>query len=240
MNKTTFWFVALICGWLGMIVPALAADSLLLAAGAGYKKPVESLCAQFSQDTGIEMRRFYGNIAQILAQSERDGRVDVLIGDGKFLDKSRLELSRRVYLGTGRAVLAWTRGVKLERLADVTNLARVAMPDPKQAIYGRAAAEYIEYAGLRFAKAPMVVATVPQISTYLVTGEIDAGFINLTETLALRDKIGGYIELPTDSYTAIRIQAVLPVQAEPHPVRERFADYLTSEHARTILREFGL
>ncbi|OZB67893.1 MAG: molybdenum ABC transporter substrate-binding protein, partial [Thiomonas sp. 14-64-326] len=38
---------------------ALAADpaGLLLMAGAGYKRPVEALCADFTRDTGIAVER---------------------------------------------------------------------------------------------------------------------------------------------------------------------------------------
>ena len=31
----------------------------------------------------------------------------------------------------------------------------------------------------------LIVGTVPQVSTYLLSGEVDVGFINLTEAMAL-------------------------------------------------------
>lgn len=232
--------LALMLGWLGLIAPATAAEALLLAAGAGYKKPFEELCAQFSDETGIEVRRQYGNIQQILTQVERDGRVDVLIGEGHFLDRSGLRFEQRVPLGEGRLVLAYARGVRLERPEDVAGLARVAMPDPRQGIFGRAAHEYIEHAGLRFGRTPMVVSTLPQVAAYLASGEIDAGFINLTEALALGERIGGWIELPRTHYAPVRIEVALPAGLAPHPLRETFVRFLGTDAARAILNRHGL
>jgi len=230
----------LLLGWLGAAAPVLAGEAILLAAGAGYKKPFEELCTRFTEASGIEVRRLYGNIHQILTQAQRDGRVDVIIGEGHFLDRSGQRFDRRVPLGEGRLVLAYARGVRLERPEDVAGLTRVAMPDSRQAIFGRAAQEYIEHASLQFDKAPMVVSTVPQVSAYLASGEIDAGFINLTEALALGERIGGWIELPRGSYCPIRIEAALPAAETPHPLRERFVQFLASDAARAILTRHGL
>lgn len=232
--------LVLLLGWMGAAAPVLAGEAILLAAGAGYKKPFEELCERFVEETGIEVRRLYGNIHQILTQAKRDGRVDVIIGEGHFFEHSGLRFDRRVPLGEGRPVLAYARGVRLVHPEDVVSLARVAMPDPRQAIFGRAAREYIEHAGLHFDKAPMVVTTVPQVAAYLASGEIDAGFINLTEALALGERIGGWIELPRGSYTPILIEAGLPAEEEPHPLRERFVQFLASDEARAILSRRGL
>lgn len=225
--------------WLGLSGTAWA-DSLLLGAAAGYKKPVEALCQAFERENGVNVRRFYGNVAQILAQSERDGRVDVIIGDQVFLEKAGLSFAQRVDLGSGRAVLAWARGVTLERLEDLPRLERVTMPDPAQAIYGRAATEFLQHSGLEREVKLRVVGTVPQVAAYLVRGEIDAGFINLTEALALGDSIGGYLELPQASYTPIRIEAALVRRDENAAARVRLADFLATPEVRTLLARFGL
>ncbi len=241
MHMVRIWgLLALLLGGLGASAPALAEDALLLAAGAGYKKPFEALCARFTEETGAEVRRMYSNIQQILIQVERGGQVDVIIGEGYFLDRSGLRFDARLPLGEGRLVLAYARGVQLGRPEDATRLARVAMPDPRQAIFGRAAREYIDRSGLRFDKPPMVVSTVPQVAAYLASGEIDAGFINLTEALALGEQLGGWIELAPDRYSPIRIEAALPATATPHPLRERFLHFLQGDTARAILDRYGL
>ncbi len=228
-----------------VLTPVARADGLLLGAAAGYKKPMEAVCTEFERESGLKLRRFYGNISQIVAQSARDGRVDVLVGDRAFLDKSGIAFSRRITLGQGRAVLAWRRGLHLQKLDQLATLRKVAMPDPKQAIYGRAAEEFLAHAALAPAAPPKVVGSMSQVVAYLVSGEVDAGFINLTEALALGDAIGGYLELPGESHTPILIEAAFPVREDAPDARnaawvERFAGHLAASGTRSVLHGFGL
>ena len=237
---------------------ALAADpvGLLLMAGAGYKRPVEALCADFTRETGIPVERSYGNLQQIFAQARASGRVDVLIGDADFIDHAKdLSLPQRQTLGQGKLVLAWRRKLLGRRspdpitdpVRDLPEMQSITLPNPQQAIYGRAAEQWLKAKGLW---APLqdklkIVQTVPQVSAYLTTGQIDAGFLNLTEVLAVKGQLGGYLELQpgADSYAPIDIVAAFPeqtAQPETSASRARFAQFLQSAQAQEILRRAGL
>ncbi|MDE2269129.1 MAG: molybdate ABC transporter substrate-binding protein [Thiomonas sp.] len=237
---------------------ALAADpvGLLLMAGAGYKRPVEALCADFTRETGIPVERSYGNLQQIFAQARASGRVDVLIGDADFIDHAKdLSLPQRQTLGQGKLVLAWRRKLLGRRspdpitdpVRDLPEMQSITLPNPQQAIYGRAAEQWLKAKGLW---APLqdklkIVQTVPQVSAYLTTGQIDAGFLNLTEVLAVKGQLGGYLELQpgAGSYAPIDIVAAFPAetaQPETSARRARFAQFLQSAQAQEILRRAGL
>ena len=245
--------------WLGAVplVRAQATPALLVMAGAGYKRPVEALCSAFTQATGIVVERSYGNLQQIFAQAKASGRVDVLVGDASFIDKAQdLALPRRIRLGQGILTLAWRR--KLPVPAGVSGLAgvrellaepeySVAMPNPQQAIYGHAAQQLLQAQGLwdGLQNRIKVVGTVPQVSAYLASGDMDLGFINLTEALALKDQLGGFIQLPSGdgSYTEVAIVAASP-EASNSPEAlaniQKFALFLETPGARDILRRAGL
>ena len=251
--------VAALALWLGAapLVRAQAAPALLVMAGAGYKRPVEALCSAFTQATGIVVERSYGNLQQIFAQAKASGRVDVLVGDASFIDKAQdLALPRRIRLGQGILTLAWRR--KLPVPAGVSGLAgvrellavpdySVAMPNPQQAIYGHAAQQLLQAQGLwdGLQNRLKVVGTVPQVSAYLASGDMDLGFINLTEALALKDQLGGFIQLPSGdgSYTEVAIVAASP-EASNSPEAlaniQKFALFLETPGARDILRRAGL
>ena len=237
---------------------ALAADpaGLLLMAGAGYKRPVEALCADFTRETGIPVERSYGNLQQIFAQARASGRVDVLIGDADFIDHAKdLNLPQRQTLGQGKLVLAWRRKLLGRRspdpitdpVRDLPEMQSITLPNPQQAIYGRAAEQWLKAKGLW---APLqdklkIVQTVPQVSAYLTSGQIDAGFLNLTEVLAVRGQLGGYVELQpgADSYAPIDIVAAYPAQGAQTATeadRAKFAQFLQGEAAQHILRRAGL
>lgn len=232
-----------------------APQPLLLFAGAGYKRPTEALCGAFTHETGIPVERSYGNLQQIFAQARASGRVDVLIGDSGFIDAARdLELPQRLPLGEGVLMLAWRhnlpgrlRGGIADPVRDLPRLRSIALPNPQQAIYGRAAQQWLEAKALWSALQDrlQIVQTVPQVSAYVTTGQVDAGFLNRTEVLAVRPRLGGAIALRpgAGSYAPITIVAALPPAAQ-HPgtlrERERFAGFLRTPLARRILREAGL
>ncbi|MDR3369521.1 substrate-binding domain-containing protein [Rhodoferax sp.] len=245
--------------WLAPVAQLYAqtTPALLLMAGAGYKRPVEALCAAFTQATGVAVERSYGNLQQVFAQAKASGRVDVLVGDADFIDKAQdLKLPQRVLLGHGILALAWRRNLPvpggLSGLAGVRELLAtptysVTLPNPQQAIYGNATRQLLQAQGLwdGLQERLKVVGTVPQVSAYLTAGEVDFGFMNLTEALAVKDKLGGFIQVPSGagSYAAVNIVAAMPdVSKLPEaPVNQaQFAHFLGTPVAQDILRRAGL
>ncbi|MBB1074945.1 substrate-binding domain-containing protein [Rhodoferax sp. 4810] len=246
--------------WLGSsewIHAQTSPPALLLMAGAGYKRPVEALCAAFTQASGVAVERSYGNLQQIFAQAKASGGVDVLVGDAAFIDKAQdLHLPRRIKLGQGILTLAWRRNLEVATgaagLAGMRALLAVpaqsvALPNPQQAIYGNAAKELLLAQGMwsGLQDRLKVVGTVPQVSAYLTAGEVDLGFMNLTEALAVKDQLGGFIELPSGagSYPEIAIVAAFSeaskLPLDPASIQQ-FALFLETPQARDILRRAGL
>lgn len=219
-----------------------SADSLLIAAGAGYKKPLTEIYAAFTQATGLKVEATFGNMQQVLAQTRDSGRVDLVIGEQGFLSRTEL-FERYLDLGQGRLVLAY--GPKrLSGYAALTasEVERIALPDPNKAIYGRAATQFLERSGLLPQIQPklMTLATVPQVSAYLVAGTVDAGFINITDALGLEGKIAGFDEIPADLYDPPLIVLAFPKERPASEAANAFADFLGSDAAKTILRQYGL
>ncbi|MFD2112600.1 molybdate ABC transporter substrate-binding protein [Thiorhodococcus fuscus] len=218
------------------------ADSLLIAAGAGYKKPLVEIYAAFEASSGTRVEAAFGNMQQVMAQARDSGRVDLVVGERGFLEKTGL-FGRYVELGTGRLVLAY--GPKAlggyRDLAD-PSVERIALPDPGKAIYGKAATQFLERSGLmpEVKDRLMVVATVPQVSAYLIAGTVDAGFINITDALGIQDRIAGYEELPLELYDPPRIVLAFPKDRAASESASAFEAFLGSDRARGILARYGL
>lgn len=220
-----------------------AADSLTIAAGAGYKKPMLKLYQAFTSETGVEVTPIFGNMRAVTSQVKNSGRVSLAVGDKGFLHRSGL-FERFIPLGRGKLVLAWAGTPPAEGYQALAgdSIQRVAQPDPKKAIYGRAASQFLEHSGQggKLGDRLVVTATVPQVSSYLVAKSVDAGFINLTDALTLTDKIGGYTELPSDSYEPIHIVAGLVKGQGETPAVKTFLAFLDTPAAKRILEEAGL
>lgn len=230
----------------GFVLPAQvqAGQTLTLASGAGYKRLVEELCAAFTKQSGIQTERLFGNMGQITAQAKASETIDMIIGDKKFLDATDLPSHGEQNIGKGRLVAAFAKEsavTSLDRLTDPA-ITRIAMPDGKKAIYGQAAREYLTAAGVWDKVQPklLVAGTVPQVSTYVVTGEVDVGFINLTEARAITDKVGKTIVIDEQFHTPILIVARhLKAGAKDSPAA-LFSAFLQSAEARQIIDTNGL
>ena len=81
--------------------------------------------------------------------------------------------------------------------------------------------------------------TVPQVSSYIVSGDIDAGFINKTDYIGIKDKTGSMIEIDSSLYNPIKIVAV--VLKEKESVESKaFLEFLDSQKAKDIAKNYGM
>lgn len=230
---------------LALVVPGIGqARTLTVASGAGYKKLVEDLASSFEAASGLKVERIYGNMGQVTAQAKASGLIDMIVGDLAFLQGTGLALASCADIGRGRLVLAWAKGVELaapEGLKDPA-IRRIAMPDSRKAIYGLAGSEFLDNSGLMASVRDrlLIVGTVPQVSAYLASGEVEAGFINLTDALGIADKVGGYMEMDASLYAPIRIVAATLASAPNAEAAGKFAAFLATEKATAIAARHGM
>jgi molybdate transport system substrate-binding protein len=236
MKKTLFTLLFTL-----LTLPALAGP-LLVASGAGYKAVVEALAEAYAKESGTTVERIYGNMGQIIGQAKASGKVDLLVGEEGFLRGSDLPLAESTPLGKGRLVLAWPKGKAEPPDLKAPGVARIAMPDPARAIYGKAAFEYLDNSGLHdpLKDKLVVVGTVPQVFAYLATGEVDAGFMNLTQAVAAADKIGGFREMDEKLYKPIAIACIRLATSPSADAARKFAEFLGTDAARAIISTHGL
>ncbi len=229
----------------GLCSLAQAETVLSVAAGAGYKRPVSELGAAFEKKTGIRVEYQFGNLGQVLTQALQNEKLSMVFGDQYYLEKNtQVSFDHFLPAGRGRLVLAWPAGHSLEKPEDLAGpgFDRVAIPDITRAIYGRAGSEFLERSGLaaKIGGHLLTVATVPQVSAYLLRGEVDAGFINMTEALSIRQKLGGYLEIDQKLYDPIQIAFGVVKGRESLPGVSEMSAFMQSDEARAILARYGL
>ena len=231
MLRRLVWTVLTLC----VAVPALAADSLLVAAGAGYRRPVMQLLEDFSAQSGIRAEGSFGNMKQVEAQARQNPEIALLIGDQVFLEPMGLAES---------FVLVAAKGHDIRAVQDLRDprFKRIALPDRTKAVYGNAANTCLQRLKLSESLAGRIleVATVPQVGTYLATGEVDAGFVNRTEALALASRVGATIDAPEDCYDPIVLSVGVIKGRAGTPAVRAFLEYLRSPKARSVLERHGM
>jgi molybdate transport system substrate-binding protein len=224
---------------------AALGESLILAAGAGYKRPVSQIIQAFEKSGGGQIDQIYGNVAQITMQARGEEKVGILVADRSCFKSSGLEFASFHDLGEGVLVIAYRKKIKLRKPSDLLKpeIGRIAIPDERFAIYGRAGKEFLQNTGIldRVKKKLLVVATVPQVSSYLISGDVDAGFINLTDAVYIRDKIGGYITPDKAGYGPIKIILGVIKGHENSAKVIKFLSFVdTSPVVKQMLKKAGL
>lgn len=222
---------------------AMAAEPLMVAAAAGYRKPVLELLDAFTKEKGIPAEAVFGNMTQVEAQTRQNDRILLVVGDRAYIEP--LGLAEKIQpLGQGRLVLIAPPGRKFASLDELraATVRRIAMPDQKKATYGKAAFLCMQRLGLLsdVKDKLLEVATVPQVSIYVASGEVDAGFVNLTEALAIGPRIGGSLAAPASCYDPIEISVGLVAGRAATPAVDAFLDYLRTPAARELLERHGL
>lgn len=225
-----------------LCLPAWAAD-LTVATAAGYRKPLNEVFVAFTKSTGIKIESAFGNITQIAAQARQNPDIQILIGDWFFIEPMQLAQEHKI-IGQGKLVLVSPKEKPLYSLSDLANnsIKKIAIADRKNAIYGKAAIECLIEQGLLETIEPKLleVTTLPQVSTYVVTNEVDAGFVNLSEAQAHQDKFATPIEMPQTCYRPINLSVAPLTNRSQTTEAQSFLNFLNTEQARSILKRHGL
>ena len=213
---------------------------MTIATGAGYKKMVVEILDNFDKKESIDAT--FGNMRQITTQALNHD-ISLLIGDKTFFDGMKeFKTTINQKIGNGKLVLVFSKEKEIKNLKDLESdsFQKIAMPDAKKAIYGRAATEAIKNANLAIESKVIQVATVPQAASYVISGEVDGAFINLSEALAIKDKIGGILEVDEELYNQIEIVALELESCAKKSICKEFLEYLKSDKVKEIVTKYGL
>lgn len=227
-----------------LCIPTVAQAKIIIASGAGYRSLVDKLAEAYTTETGNQVERIYGNMARVTAQARNSGAVDMVLGDKSFLDKANLDYSAVQKVGRGRLVLAYPKGKNFSGDKDLLakQTSRIALPDTKRAIYGKAALQYLHSKGIFEKVEPklLMVATVPQSASYVVAGEVDYAFINLTHARKIAKAIGGYVAVDETAYTPISIIIEQMSHSAAPSECKAFMTFLKSGTAQKIITAHGM
>lgn len=222
-------------------VLTLNATDLKIAAGAGYKKPLMEIIKEYEKEGG-KVEGVFAHLKQVTTQATQTD-IPLILGDKNFLvNKSGLKFKEFIPIGEGELVTVYPKGKTISSIEELSNdnIKKITIPDPSKAIYGIAGTEFLKNSKLeeKVKDKLLIVATVPQAMTYILTNEVDAAFVNLSEALANKDKIGGYIKVDKKYYTPIQI--VFGKLDNCDKSCEKFANFLTTQTAKDIFEKYGL
>lgn len=229
---------------LALLSGLLYANSVLVAVGAGYKRPLAEVIKNYELENKSEKINYSaGNMKQVSSLVKNNKSIALAIGEKGFLvQKEKIPFKSFMSLGSGKVVIAYKKGIKMSDIKDLLKLKKIAMPNAKGAVYGIRGKQFLENSGLlkQLKDRLLVVANVPQTASYVVRGEVDAGIINLSSALSFKGKIGGYILVPKQLYKPITIGVGELDGCSKNKACQRFLSYLKSKKAKAVFAKYGL
>lgn len=248
--KATMIGLALFAGILAAPDSARA-GKITVAAAADLKFAMNEIVAAFKlANPAEEVEVVYGSSGKFHTQIRQGAPYDLYLSADIAYPR---ELARAGFAGSevrpyasGRLVL-WSTTLDATKmtLADLAEprISRIAIANPKHAPYGKRAREALIASGLWEKVEPKLVygENIAHAAQFVQTGNAQAGIIALS--LALSPELaskGRHWLIPEKLHEPLEQGYIVTRRAKGNALAKRFAAYLESQAARTVLSRYGL
>ena len=222
------------------------ADQVRVAVASNFLSTAKILVKQFRQETGHSVVISAGSTGKIYAQIingapygvflAANAREPLRLEEGGFTD-----VGSRFTYARGKLVLLASRSdgpITVENLRQVN---RVGLANPKLAPYGLAAQQVVEKYAIASSVKRIYAENVSQVFLHVITGNVDMGFVALSQVMArFGDKLPAGMLIPDLAmYSPIEQQAVLLKRAKDKLAAREFMDYLKSARIQKQIIQYG-
>lgn len=226
------------------------AEKITVAAAADLKFAMDEIVAQFAKThPNDEVSVVYGSSGKFHTQIQQDAPFDIFfsadIAFPQELVKAGLAGSDVKPYAIGRIVL-WSATMDATKmtLSSLTDpkVTRIAIANPKHAPYGKRAEEALRAAGLWDKVEPKLIygENIAATAQYVQTGNAQVGLIALS--LAVNPELaskGGYALIDDKLHSPLEQGFVITKRAASSALAKRFAEYMSSKPARTLMTKYG-
>ena len=229
------------------------ADSPVIAVASNLTTPITEITEQFKADTGEIIRLSFGSSGNLSRQIVQGAPYDIFITASKgyidFLIEQNITIKQKLeYLEgeIGFFVPLGSSFINNETAESIINAikfghqGRIAIANPEHAPYGIAAIKAIQTGGVWAINLNNLILaeSVAQIVPYIHTGNLDLAIIPKSFVLqAELGESGKYVPINTLWHRPISQHVV--ILKDNNPVTLSFSNYLTSNHALSILEKYG-
>jgi molybdate transport system substrate-binding protein len=225
------------------------ADPLTLAVASNFVPTAEAIAADFTEETGLDVRISSGSTGKLHAQIMHGAPYDILLAadsnspqqveeSGLGVTGSRFTYALGLLVLWSSAAAATECSLTLQDLGD----ARLAIANPVTAPYGRAAKEFLELTGSWERMSAQIVygENVAQALHFAVTSNARYAIVAKSQSLDPRLADASCARrIPEETYSRIEQQAVLLQRAAENPAAQAFMQFLQSSDARDTMRRMG-
>lgn len=229
---------------------AAQAGEVQVAVAANFAGPIGKLGEGFTAATGHTLKVSTGATGKFYTQVISGAPFEVLLSADdetprKLVAEGHALAGSNFTYALGTLVLWSVQPGFVDAQGAVLGSDKVkhlAIANPKVAPYGAAALEVIKARGLTEALTPRLVTgeSIAQTYQFVATGNAEIGFVALSQVVVPGKPVtGSHWVVPAHLYGQIRQDAVLLKAGEKNPAAKALLDYLKSEPARAVIREYG-
>jgi molybdate transport system substrate-binding protein len=220
--------------------------TLHLYAGAGLRRAVDALAAEFERTTGIAVSCDYSGSGILLSRAQADPDADLFLpGDVWYVD----ELDRKAGLIESKASVAYFVPVIIVARGNPKGIAsledllrpdvRVALGNPEACQIGRITGQIFQAGSL---DAPIASAklslTVNELGVWVKMGAADAAVVWDAIAANIADSVET-IEIPRERNVISKVVVGLMTTSRNKAAARQFVDFVTGESGQAILKEKG-
>lgn len=227
-----------------------AAGEVQVAVAANFAGPLAKIGEGFATATGHTLKLSSGATGKFYAQIVAGAPFEVLIAADdetprKLVAEGHAVAGSSFTYAVGRLVLWSAQPGFVDDQGAVLASGRfthLAIANPKVAPYGVAALEVLKARGLAAAITPRLVTgeSISQAYQFVATGNAELGFVALSQVAPPGKPVAGsYWLVPQELHGEIRQDAVLLKPGANNPAATALLDYLKSDAARAVIRDYG-
>jgi molybdate transport system substrate-binding protein len=227
------------------------AGDITVAGAANVQFTLDELKAEFTRETGIDVKTVIGSSGKLTSQIENGAPFDVFLSaDMKYpatLYKEGFSLRSPKIYAYGVLVLWTMKDLDLSAGIGVLGspgVQKIALADPQLAPYGREAVNALRFFKLydQLKKELVLGESISQANQFITTGAADIGFTAESIVMAANMKgKGKWVEVDPHSYQPIAQGViVLKYGQQMHSKEARaFYDFLFTLPAQEIFKKYG-
>lgn len=226
-----------------------SAQNLRVAVAANLQGVIKVLGKDFKEKTGIGIEPIIGSSGNLTQQIQNGAPYDVFLSaDMSFpehLYADGFSSGMPAVYAYGSLVICSTQDIGFEnweRELMSARVKKVAIANPKIAPYGKAAIEALTKKGILNEVRKKIVygESIAQVNTYITTGTVDAGFTTQALVKDAEGKIKLYWRaIDPKSYEPVKQGMIIVKATKQAADAEKFYEYMLSDAARKILKEYG-
>jgi molybdate transport system substrate-binding protein len=228
-----------------------AGEELALSVAVSMKEAIEEVGHRFARDhAGVVLRYNLGASGELQKQIEAGAPVDVFVSAAaRQMDELAakgllLPGSRRVFARNALTVVKPADStIDLAGPADLlgARVQRVVIGNPRTVPVGQYAEESLRTLGLWERLRPRLVyaENVRQVLDYVARGEVDAGFVYVTDVATRAGRVREAFRPAEETYRPVTYPAAVLKDSRRRVLAVAFVDGLAGREAQAILARFG-